>query len=221
MRTACAPDNRRKTGKKNPIPRSEATRFKPGVCPNRRPAANGSALTGLPELLNASGPNDPQARNYAQVIAAKLAKKAMRGDVGGKGVGGPSGRQGASIRRDPDSGQNSVRSNAIRGVDAQRVRNLRDYRDDSRQVHYDPMSEQDILRRARARAVLNPVPDYTKPPPVFVICNVGGIYMDEAGNPTEGCRPNYEFNKGAIYEHIPGEPTKTFERGRRIGTRFS
>lgn len=75
------------------------------------------------------------------------------------------------------------------------------------------MSEQEILRRARARAVLNPVPDYTKPPPVFVICNVGGIYMDEAGNPTEGCRPNYEFNKGAIYEHIPGEPTKTFERG--------
>lgn len=83
MRNACAPDNRRKTGKKNPIPRSEATRFKPGVCPNPGGRPRTAPLSqACRELLNASVPNDPQARTYAQVIAAKLAKKAMRGDVG-------------------------------------------------------------------------------------------------------------------------------------------
>jgi hypothetical protein len=82
MRGTRTPQNRRKTGKKNPVPRSESTQWKPGQSGNPGGRPRTAPLSqACRELLNAPVPNDPQARTYAQVIAAQLAKKAMRGDV--------------------------------------------------------------------------------------------------------------------------------------------
>lgn len=66
--------------------------------------------------------------------------------------------------------------------------------------------EQDIVQRAQARVLLERK-DYTKPPPFIVFCFVGCI------GPADGRKvPNYEFDCGEIYEHIPGEPLKSFAR---------
>ena len=82
MRKTGPPENRRKTGKNNPVPASASTQFQPGQSGNPGGRPRTAPLSAAcRELLNAPVPNDPQARTYAQVIAAKLAKKAMRGDV--------------------------------------------------------------------------------------------------------------------------------------------
>lgn len=82
MRKTGPPENRRGTGRNNPVPRSEATQWKPGQSgnPGGRPKSAPLAEA-CRELLNSPKPGDRLHRTYAQIIAAKLAAKAMRGDV--------------------------------------------------------------------------------------------------------------------------------------------
>jgi len=83
MRNPVLPQNRPKTGKSNPVRGSEATRWKqgqsgnPGGRPKLAPLSQAAR-----ELLNSPVPNDPAGRTYAELIVWKLAKKALRGDVG-------------------------------------------------------------------------------------------------------------------------------------------
>lgn len=82
MRKTGPPENRRKAGRNNPVPRGESTQWKPGQSGNPGGRPKSAPLSqACRDLLNSPVPNDSAHRTYAQVIAAKLAKKAMRGDV--------------------------------------------------------------------------------------------------------------------------------------------
>jgi hypothetical protein len=69
------PENRRKTG--NPVPGSEATRWKPG---GGRPKA-APLSHACRELLVQPVPDDPARRTYTEAIAQTLAEKALAGDI--------------------------------------------------------------------------------------------------------------------------------------------
>jgi len=82
MHEPVLPENRRKTGRNNPVPRSEPTRWKPGQSGNPGGRPKSAPLSqAARELLNSPVPNDSEGRTYAQLVVWKLAKQALRGDV--------------------------------------------------------------------------------------------------------------------------------------------
>jgi hypothetical protein len=78
--SASTPQNRRRTGK--PVPRGEATRFKPGQSGNPGGRPKLACLSqACRELLSRPVPNDTVGRTYAEAIAQTIAEKALAGDI--------------------------------------------------------------------------------------------------------------------------------------------
>jgi hypothetical protein len=70
-------------------------------------------------------------------------------------------------------------------------------------------TDEDLLRmRAKARALLQPAPDYTKPPSVFVVCNVGCITTADDAPRT----PNYDWRWAETRPEGMSGPSIQFER---------
>ena len=76
------PDGPANRGKNRPLPPVE-TRFKPGQSGNisGRPRGAARLSTAYREILDQPFPDDPEGRTWAQVIAVKLARAAVNGDV--------------------------------------------------------------------------------------------------------------------------------------------
>ena len=156
MRKTGPPENRRKTGKKNPVPASASTQFQPGSGnPGGRPRT-APLSAACRELLNAPVPNDPQARTYAQVIAAKLAKKAMRGDV--ESARELANRAEGKRVSHSKSGLKTLLLTTPRSKDGPAARCKLTPRAGLSLIGSSPQmkkqTEQDLLRRARARGLL-------------------------------------------------------------------
>src|SRR5215470_3318038 len=76
-----SPENRRKTAEAN-LARGEAFRFKPGQSGNPGGRPRTAKLSEASRVKLASViPGDPEGRTYAEGIADKLARLAMKGDI--------------------------------------------------------------------------------------------------------------------------------------------
>jgi hypothetical protein len=70
-----------KPGRTNPVPNSEATRFRPGQSGNPSGRPRKTLTEAYKDLLDTKYPNDPEGRTYAQVIAMSVLELAAKGNI--------------------------------------------------------------------------------------------------------------------------------------------